>query len=135
MKKILLILAVFVMTFALTACFPEADVASENISKDADNFKVFRRISFYNVIHNLDTHVIEGFCNIVDDQSDQHLEVTCKIGDEEYYKDYLKYSEFHTYQVIQMEASNVSGYHFKIYVRPETLLPDFELDIEKSDDE
>ncbi len=133
MKKLLVLVVALFMVLTLSAC-AEADVASHNISEDADNFRVLRRISFYNVIHNLDTHVIEGFCNIIDDQTDQHLEVTCKLDDEKYFKDYLKYSEFHTYQVIQMEASSVSGYHFKVYVRPETLIPTFELDIETDED-
>ena len=35
---------------ALTACSSDADVASENLSKAADNFEVQRRIVFFNGI-------------------------------------------------------------------------------------
>jgi hypothetical protein len=47
MKKILFIL---ILPFFLYSC-NEANIASENISKEADYFNILRRIVFYNGIN------------------------------------------------------------------------------------
>ncbi len=51
-------------TFGMAACTNDADVVNENLNKDADNFKVMRRVVFYNAI--LDKYImqVEGFCSV-----------------------------------------------------------------------
>jgi len=44
MKKLLLAVPVI----ALTACVPDAQIASKNLSKAADMFEIDRRVVFYN---------------------------------------------------------------------------------------
>lgn len=121
MKKILVALAL-VLTATLTACSDDADVASENISKDADNFKINRRIIFYNGITESYILSIEGFCNIEED-GDQ-LEVTCKVGDDAYKKHFLGRSDNVTYFVEQVDAANVSTSFYKVTFKPSTIIPD-----------
>lgn len=113
---------------ALAGC-TAADTASQNLSADADNFKIERSIVFYNGITGEYMLTIEGFCSI-NDGGDQ-LEVTCKEGEDKYTKDFLGLSDNVTYFAQQTEASDVSLYHRKIYFRPETVLPDVELDAGK----
>ena len=43
-------IAVVIATALLTACMSDADTASRNLSKAADNFDVHRRVVFYNGI-------------------------------------------------------------------------------------
>ena len=76
---------------------------------------------------------IEGLCSITKDREDNQLEVTCKTGDSEYKKHYLGISDNVTYFVEQMDGSNVDTFHYKVAFRPETLLPD--IDLQTSGDE
>lgn len=112
----------------LTGCDQRAaDDVSYNLSLDADNFKIERTITFYNGITGEYVMTIEGLCSIVDDGN--QLEVTCKEGEDAYTKDFLGLSDNVTYFAQQTENANVDPYHRKIYFRPETILPEIELDI------
>lgn len=119
----------FALALALvfTGCSTDtdADVVSHNISEDADNFKVARRVVFYNGI--TDTYMLElsGFCNIEDDG--QQLEVTCKLSDDEYKKHFLRVSDNATYFVEQLEASDVSADFYKVTYKPTAIIPDVEI--------
>lgn len=125
MKKIYALLAALVMAVTLTACADDADVASENLSKDADNFKINRRIIFYNGITESYILTIEGFCSIDDDGS--QLEVTCKLGEDEFKKHFLRVSDNVTYFVEQIESADVSTSHYKVVFKPSVIIPDVEV--------
>jgi hypothetical protein len=128
MKKIFMLLTVLMITLSVSGC-DAADLASENISKGADNFEILRKVIFYNVITGEYMHVIEGYCSIEADTLDNQLEVTCKTGPQSYIKDYLGISDNTSYMVLQVEGANVSTYHYRVILRPQTLLPSIEIDI------
>lgn len=132
MKKIFGCVAVVAAALSLGAC-SAADTASRNISYDSDNFKVMRRVVFVNGITDKYLLSIEGLCSITKDKEDQQLEVTCKTGEGEFKKHYLGISDNVTYFVEQMDASSVDTYHYKVAFRPETILPD--IDMQTSGDE
>ena len=122
MKK-LLITAAALATFAgLAGCVDDAQTASYNISKAADNFEIDRRIVFYNGITDTYMLTIEGRCSI-EDQTTQ-LEVTCKIGRDAYKKHFLGLSDTVTYFAEQLETANVSVYHHRVTFKPQSILPD-----------
>lgn len=114
------------VALSLGAC-NAADTASRNISYDSDNFKVMRRVVFVNGITDKYLLSIEGLCSITKDNEDAQLEVTCKTGDNEYKKHYLGVSDNVTYFVEQMDASSVDTFHYKVAFRPETILPDIDM--------
>nr|DAX22664.1 MAG TPA: outer membrane protein assembly factor [Caudoviricetes sp.] len=132
-KKIFGCVAVVAAALSLGACATTADTASRNISYDSDNFKVMRRVVFVNGITDKYLLSIEGLCSITKDNEDAQLEVTCKTGDNEYKKHYLGISNNVTYFVEQMDASSVDTFHYKVAFRPETILPD--IDMQTSGDE
>lgn len=107
-----------------TACSSAADVASENLSKAADNFEINRRIVFINGITDKYLMVIEGRCSLGNNDKTGELTVTCKIGANEYKKHFLGLSDNVTYFVEQLEGADVSVYHYRVFFRPETLVPD-----------
>ena len=111
----------------LVGCSNDADVVSQNISQDSDNFKVNRRIVFFNGITDKYLMTIEGKCSIKKDGNDKQLEVTCKVGDNDYKKHFLGLSDNVTYFVEQVDAANVSTNHYKVVYKPETIAPDIEL--------
>ena len=126
MKKIFGCVAVVAAALSLGAC-SAADTASRNISYDSDNFKVMRRVVFVNGITDKYLLSIEGLCSITKDKEDLQLEVTCKTGEGKFKKHYLGISDNVTYFVEQMDASSVDTFHYKVAFRPETILPDIDM--------
>jgi hypothetical protein len=124
MKKLVATFGLFLGLF-LGACSNDAQVASYNLSQDADNFKIARRIVFYNVRTGEYVFTIEGKCS--QEQSDRKLAVTCKTGDNTYKKHYLGLSETFTYFSEQLEGANVSTYHYKVVFKPSVIIPDIEI--------
>lgn len=124
MKKLLAAIIAATMTLGLAACATDADVVSENMSKDADNFKILRRVVFLNGITDKYLLSIEGFCSINDDGG--QLEVTCKIPGDQYKKHFLGKSDNVTYFAEQMDASDVSADHYKVIFKPSVIIPDIE---------
>ena len=126
-----MLLVVMGLSISLSGCMLDsdpADVVSRNLSEDADQFKVLRKVVFINGITDEYLFAIEGFCSIEADRADNQLEVTCKVGEGEYEKHFLGLSDNVTYMVLQLETHNVSENHYKVYLRPQTLIPDIELD-------
>lgn len=128
MKKILLVLALAVMF--LTSCSSEANVASVNVSRAADQFEITRRIVFYNGITGDYILMIEGLCSLGNYDADGELSVTCKTGDTQYKKHFLGLSDNVTYFAEQLEWAEASGYHYRVIFRPETIIPAVEVDLD-----
>ena len=127
MKKIMSTLSiVLVLLLGAAACADEADVVGENISKAADNFEIERRIVFINGITDEYLLTIEGKCAIFDEGN--QLEVVCKIADDEYYKHFLGLSDNVTYLVEQTESADVDPFRYCVMFRPETIIPDIDLE-------
>jgi len=127
MKRVALsIAAVAVLAGGLTACNEDdADIASENVSKAADNFEVQRRIVFFNGITDKYLLTIEGPCSINADDPKQ-LEVICKVGHESYKKHFLGLSDNVSYFVEQGEPVKASAYHYRVTFKPQSILPDLD---------
>lgn len=122
MKKMAIVALAATSILALAGCQDDAQVASYNISKAADNFEIDRRIVFYNGITDTYMLTIEGRCSI-EDQTTQ-LEVTCKIGRDAFKKHFLGLSDNVTYFAEQLETADVSVYHHRVTFKPQEILPD-----------
>lgn len=107
-----------------TACSSDADVASRNLSKAAEQFEIERRVVFFNGITDEYLLVVEGRCSIEADPEDDQLEVTCKLGPEQFKKHFLGLSDNVSYFVEQLEVANVSEYRYRVIFKPETIIPD-----------
>lgn len=119
---------VFASFIGFSACQP-ADVASRNLSLAADNFEINRRIVFYNGITDTYMLTIEGLCSLGNNDTSDKLSVTCKTGEDEYKKHYLGLSDNVTYFVEQLGSADVSTYHYRVVFRPQTIIPDVDLDV------
>jgi hypothetical protein len=107
----------------LSGCSTDASVVDRNITTDADQFKINRRIVFVNGITDKYLMVIEGKCSINDQGQ---VEILCKVGENEYKKHFLGRSDNVTYFAEQLDGATVSRYHYKVIFRPEALIPDVE---------
>lgn len=114
----------------LGACANDADVASKNLSKDADNFKILRRAVFYNGITGDYVLSVEGYCSLGNSQA-RVVTITCKTvnekGEDVYKKHFLGLSDNVTYFVEQRDAAKVSASFYKVILKPTVILPDIEL--------
>ncbi len=122
------VIVAVVAVMGLTSCTSQADTASANLSRAAEQFEVNRRVVFMNGITDTYMLSIEGLCSIEADTADIQLEVTCKVGPSEYKKHFLGLSDNVTYFVEQLESSNVSVYHYRVLFRPSTIIPDIDVD-------
>jgi len=126
MKKILAFLVVII----ITGCASDAQVASSNLSQQADMFQLNRRVVFYNGYTGDYMLSIEGRCSIEADAADNQLEVTCKTGPDEYKKHFLGLSDNVTYFVEQLGSAQVDVYHYEVIFKPESIVPDVGLKID-----
>jgi hypothetical protein len=122
MKKTFLIAAA-VLPLALVGC-TDADVASQNLSKAADQFEIQRRVVFYNGITGEYILSLEGLCSLGNTDKAERLSVTCKTGPKDYKKHFLGLSDNVTFFAEQTETASVSPYHYRVIFKPQTILPD-----------
>lgn len=124
MKNVKIVIAMLLV--AVLAGCSDAEVASSNLSKAADNFEINRRVIFYNGITGEYMLTIEGRCSLGSGTSTKSLTVTCKTGASEYKKHFLGLSDNVTYFAEQLQAASVSAYHYRVIFKPQTILPDID---------
>lgn len=127
MKRLLFASFIFIVLLVI-GCSTDSSVASRNLSKDAEMFKINRRVVFYNGITDTYMLTIEGLCSIEKDGMDNQLEVTCKTGKESYKKHFLGISDNVTYFVEQLKSQKVDLYHYKVIFKPQSIIPDVDLE-------
>jgi hypothetical protein len=123
MKRFAIIAAAFA---SLTACEPDANIASRNLSKAADMFEIERRVIFYNGITGDYMLSIEGRCSLGNNDTAGRLSVTCKTGPDAYKKHFLGLSDNVTFFVEQLEPKKASVYHYRVIFKPQTIIPDID---------
>lgn len=121
------IIAALGLTLALAACTSEADIASQNVSKAADQFEIQRRIVFYNGITGEYMLTIEGLCSLGNYDKSRELSVTCKTSPTQYKKHFLGLSNNVTYFAEQLEGANISVYRYRVVFKPLSIIPDVEV--------
>lgn len=108
---------------AVAGC-TDADIASKNLSKAADQFEINRRVVFYNGITGSYILSIEGLCSLGNYDSAGQLTVTCKTGPNSFKKHFLGLSDNVTFFAEQIEGADVSTYHYRVIFKPQTIIPD-----------
>lgn len=123
-------LAALACAVGIAACNESAaDTTSENLSKEAEQFHVERRILFINGITDKVLYEVTGRCSIESGGSIANtLDVICKTGPKSYVKHYLGLADNVTWVSTQIKGSDVDPYHVEVILRPSTIVPDFRLD-------
>lgn len=140
-KAFIAILTAVVIAVSITGCGAEyaalqqqheneltsdAAVARRNLETEEQNFKVYRRVVFYNGITGDYILQIEGYLAIVVD-GDGDLVVTVKTEDGKYLKHYLGLSDNVTYFSESLAPNNVSTRQYKVVFKPVTIIPTIEI--------
>lgn len=125
MKRTIAVLAATALLGLTAACTSDSDVVNENLDKDADNFKVNRRVVFYNAFLDKYIMTVEGFCS-VDPGDGNRMTVTCKVGDE-YKRNALGKSDNVLWWYEQLTTAGVSPNHYVVVFKPSTIIPQPEI--------
>ena len=74
--------------------------------------------------------VIEGYCSLGNDRTENEISITCETSPGEFKKHFLGLSDNVTYFLEQLEGEAVSRNHYRVIFRPTEVLPDIEVDID-----
>lgn len=128
MNKFFVSIALVILTLAIFAgCSSDAFVASQNLSTAADQFEIYRRVVFYNGITDEYILVVEGYSSIDVDAADNQLELTVKVGPNEYVKHFLGLSDNVTYFAEQIESAQVSDAQYRVIFKPSAIVPNIDV--------
>lgn len=118
MKKVIAVTLAVLVIMALFCGCTEAERVSQNISKEADNFNVLRRIVVINTrTDNVLFEMIGAFS--ISTNTHNELEIVCELEDETYQKHFIELPENVTYIVEDLSHTNVSKYHYELNILPE----------------
>lgn len=128
MRKIIIAAALAVA--ALTGCSTDAQKVSENLSTEADQFKIVRRIVVTNTENGEVLWEATGRCSIDINRPDV-LVLIC-LEDEvagQYKKHYLSTGGQVAWASTQLEAAAASRYHTTIVFKPQNIVPNIDISV------
>ena len=103
-KKIAAVIALMLLICITATGCAEADQVSYNISKEADNFNVTRKLTVLNA--RTDTILLELTGTFaLKNNSDNELEVIIETADNKYQKDYVYLNDYTMYVVEDISGS------------------------------
>ena len=120
-------IASLLLAAALAGCGTDADVASHNLSKAADNFEVNRRVIFYNGVTGDYMLSIQGLCSKGNKETARQVTITCKTGPGVYKKHFLGLSDNVTYFIEQLEPLPVGTNNYVVVFKPSVIIPDVQV--------
>ena len=143
MKKIcFFMVAIALLLMSLTSCSAygkyekeaydakyKSDYATtvNKLELDEGNFRVYRRVVFYNVRLGETVFACEGYCHVRID-SDGDVELVVKTGENLYLRHYLGQKQDITYFSEQIESSLIpKDRKYRITFNPRLWLPSFEV--------
>lgn len=126
MKKLLMVLMAVVVLGSFTGC-DDASVVRSNLEVAEQNFKIFRRVVFYNGITGDYILTIEGYLAVTID-IDGDVVVTVKTSEGQYLKHYLGLSDNVTYFSEALRAVDVSDAKYKVVFKPSVILPTIDVE-------
>lgn len=125
MKKMSMWLLVMTMgLLILVGCSDtQADIVSMNVSQEADNFNVIRRLTVLNARTDKPMFELVGAFSIKVDSADNQLEVVVETGENQYKKHFVALNEWTMYVVEDLGGASVSKYHYEVNFLPEMIVP------------
>lgn len=128
MRKWIIFCLLPVTAIGISACSSNADKASKNISTEAEQFKVQRRIVGINGITDKIEFEVEGRCSVEYGASlPRTLDVICKQGPHDFRKHYIGLSDNIFWISTQLKGIDVNVYRTKIILKPQNIVPDLDL--------
>lgn len=125
-KKIAALAGAALMTIGLatlSGCSTESDKVSYNISKEADNFNVRRRVAVINTRTDKIEFKVEGLIS-VDTSNSKKLVVIAEVSKGKYRKHLINMTKNNMYVVEDLtDGTEVNKYKYEVEYMPESILP------------
>ena len=118
-KTVILTVEMIIFLIIGMSC-TQADRVSTNVSKEADNFNVCRRITVINSRTDTVIYELEGVFSMNNGYNNE-LEVICKTGENEYKKHFIYLTDTVLYVVEDMSGADVSPYHYEVTFYPQMI--------------
>ena len=124
--KISAIICALCIALTLTGCRQSHRVAW-NVSKEADNFGVTRKLTVLNVRSDKVLLEMTGTFSIANNAANE-LEIICKVGEDTYKKHFVYLNEWTVYTVEDVSGADIDPYKYEIDFYPQ-MLPLTDMDI------
>ena len=126
-KKLLLILIAVIMLAGVattaTGC-REAERVSYNVSQEADNFNVMRRLAVINTVSGEPVFEMIGRFSITADTDNNQLEVIVEVEDGKYKKHIVGLNQATTMYVVEdINGAEVNKFKYEINYLPKAIQP------------
>ena len=121
MKKIISVLLISAMAITLGGC-REAERVSYNVSKEADNFNVIRRLAVINSRTDKVEFELIGNFSLQTENSDQ-ICIICETGENEYKKHIIGLNDETMYVIEDLYGASVNKYKYEVNYLPEMIQP------------
>ncbi|MBR2048294.1 MAG: hypothetical protein IJ960_06815 [Oscillospiraceae bacterium] len=122
MKKLIVFIFALVLCLSLFAGCTEADKVSYNVSQEADNFNVTRRLAVINA--RTDKPIFELIGNFsIATNSASELEIIVEVERGVYKKHFVYLNEWTIYVVEDVSGAYVDKYHYEVNFLPEMIVP------------
>lgn len=119
-NKILILMVIVSLILSLSGC-RQADRVSRNLSQEADNFNVLRKLSVIN--QRTDTLLFTMTGNFSIGHSNGELTITGENADGTYYKHFVYLSNEITYIVEDLGKTSVNKHKYEINFNPNMIIP------------
>lgn len=116
-KAVIAVMVALTAAIGVTGC-TESSKVSYNVSKEADNFNVVRRITVFNIRTDKVLLQMTGTFAL-QNSSENELEVICELPGEKYQKHYIYLNDWTTYIVEDLDESQVDKYSYELNFLPE----------------
>ena len=126
MKKVLAIILAIILIVAtgvFTSGCTEAEQVSYNVSQEADNFNVIRRLTVINTRSDKPAFELVSAFSLTVDSMDNQLEIVCETGKGEYKKHFIGFNDETMYVVEDISGAEVSKYHYEVNFLPQQIVP------------
>lgn len=120
---ILLVISLAVFAVLFTGCDNQAAIVSHNLSKEADNFNITRRLLVMNTRDNSIIMQAVGKISITADTADNQLEIIAEVSPGVYEKNFVGLNPWIVYTVEQCDPAVVSRYGYELEWMPEHIIP------------
>lgn len=119
MKIVAIILCVVVVSATFMGCQRQSDRVSYNLSMEADNFNITRRLAVINTRSDKPVFEMIGRFSIETDTVDNQLEITVEVEKGVYKKHFVYLNDWVTYVVEDVSGADVNTFVYEVNYLPE----------------
>ena len=121
-KKFMVAVTMVVAMIIVAGCNRQANKVSYNISQDADNFNVVRRVAVINTLSSKVEFEVIGNISVNTSNSDK-LEIIVEAEKGVYKKHLINMTQFNMYVVEDLEGADVNKFKYEVNYMPESIVP------------